>query len=200
MAPDSSTLRFRRPPSQVVRTHAPILYAVARSPTATSPADWPCRRKKSITTRACSSVESKIVEWPGTLDHVLLGTCDPLVDGLLPGPVRTLVPGRHDVLVSAEDEGRRRDPPEPRPEVHVAHRLARGGEDLDPVRVTEDRLNVIDERSRILLLEEGLREGLPGDQLGKDAAARAVRIHLSDVDPVLEDQAPSRRRASQLSS
>ena len=51
-----------------------------------------CAVKKSITTRLCSSVLSKIVEWFEPRIDVLLGVRDRLVDRLLPGAVRALVP------------------------------------------------------------------------------------------------------------
>ena len=147
-----------------------------------------CRAKKSITTRRCSSVLSKIVEWFEPRIDVLLGVRDPLVDRLLAGAVRPLVPRGHQVLVAAQHERRRGDLRQPARDVHVAHRLARGGEHLDPVRVAQDLLDRVDRGDAVGRLQERLRERLPRDQLGEDPAPRPVRVHPGDVDPVLEDQ------------
>src|SRR5215211_5005199 len=121
-------------------------------------------------------------------DDVLLGAADPLVDRFLPGSAGALVPGRHQVLVAAEHERGRGDLRQPSPQIHVAHGLAGGGEDLEVVRVAKDALCVVDGGVRLRRLEEGLRERLPGDQLGQRAAAGPVRVDVRDVDPVPEDE------------
>ena len=63
-----------------------------------------CAVKKSITTRLCSSVLSKIVEWfePAITCRSAFGIA--FVDRFLPCAVGALVPGRHQVLVAAEHE------------------------------------------------------------------------------------------------
>ena len=124
------------------------------------------------------------------LDHVLLGVPDAIEDRLLAGTAGPLIPRGHQILVPAEHERGRRDPRQPQAEVHVAHRLTRGGEDLEPVRVAEDLLDGIDRGDAVRRLEKRPGEGLPGDQLRENAAPRAVGIHRRDVDPVLEDEAP----------
>ncbi len=118
-----------------------------------------------------------------------LGARDSVRDRLLSGAARALIPGRHrEVLVATEDERGRGDLRQPAAEIHVAHGLARRGEDLEPVRVAEDLLDRVDRGDAFRRLEERPRERLPGDQLGEDPAARPVGVERCDVDPVLEDE------------
>src|SRR5687767_4202773 len=124
----------------------------------------------------------------GPGDDVPLGAADPLVDRFLTGSPGTLVPGRHQVLVAAEYERGGDDLRQPGPQVHVAHGLAGGGEDLQVVRVAQDSLRVVDGGFCLRRLEESLRERLPGDQLGQGSAAGALRVEPRDVDPVPEDE------------
>ena len=48
---------------------------------------------------------------------------------------------------------------------------------------------VVDRRRALRRLEERLRERLPGDELGEDPAAGAVRVDAGEAVPVLEDEA-----------
>ena len=106
-------------------------------------------------------------------DDVLLRVRDALVDRLLPGAVGPLVPRRHQVLVAAEHERRRGDPRQPARDVHVAHRLARGGEHLDPVRVAQDLLDRVDRSHALRRLED------PGGRDGKHVAVNAPGVILA---------------------
>ena len=156
--------------------------------------------KKSITTRLCSAVLSKIVEW---FEPRMTWVSAPAIPSAIacwpapPGPwsqgvIRSSSPpstSAGDVIRGSHGA-----------QVHVAHRLTRGGEDLDPVRVAEDLLDRVDRGNTVRGLEEGLGERLPGDQLGEDAATGPVRVERGDVDPVLEDEPARRGRAWQRRS
>src|SRR5207253_9810025 len=131
-------------------------------------------------------VEDRRVVRPA--DDVLLRVRNRPVDRLLTGAAWTLVPRRHEILVAAENERGRGDPGQPTRQVYVAHRLTGCGEDLDPVRVAQDLLDRVDRRDALGRLQEALREGLPGDELGEDTAPGAVGDERCDVDPVLENQ------------
>ena len=93
--------RFRRPPGQVVRTHAPDpLSQWPRSPTATPapPLHGGGGRSRSRRVRA-RRVESKIVEWPAPWIDVLLGARDALVDA--PAALRRSGPWSQGVMMSS---------------------------------------------------------------------------------------------------
>jgi hypothetical protein len=122
-------------------------------------------------------------------DDVLLGVRDALVDRLLAGAGRPLIPRRHQVvLLAAEHERGSGDLRQPARDVHVAHGLTGRSEDLDPVGVAQDLLDAVDRGHALRRLEEALGERLPRDQLREDPAAGAVGVQPRDVDPVLEDE------------
>jgi pimeloyl-ACP methyl ester carboxylesterase len=121
------------------------------------------------------------------LDDVRLAVGEVVGDPLLAGAVGALVPRRHDVLVTADDERRRRDLAHPVAVVHGVHGLARLDHHAVLVGVAQDLLDHVDPGLTLGRGHVAARQALPRDELGEDAAAAA--LELDEVDPVLEDEA-----------